>query len=188
MFTYGTFINALTKKGKLGTAMKLFRGMWEKGCDPDVVICNCVIDALCFKKRIPEALEVFREMKEYGCAPNVATYNSLIKHLRKIGRMRSGIMKRELDICGMRSEKVDWDRTGDRRVEDALSYFDNMTSKGIVPEPRTEILVNSMRNKLKEQEGEKQKTDLGINAKSSMLRSKKFKRPKLGNASSKIIP
>ncbi|KAF2287365.1 hypothetical protein GH714_039751 [Hevea brasiliensis] len=87
LFTYGTFIKALTKKGKLGKAMKLYRAMWEKHCKPDVVICNCIIDALCFKKRIPEALEVFREMSELGCLPNVATYNSLIKHLCKIQRM-----------------------------------------------------------------------------------------------------
>ncbi|KAK0600190.1 hypothetical protein LWI29_012631 [Acer saccharum] len=86
-FTGGTFINALTKKGKLAMAMKLFRSMWEKGCHPDVVTCNCVIDALCFKKRIPEALEVFREMSERGRLPNVTTYNTLIKHLCKIRRM-----------------------------------------------------------------------------------------------------
>ncbi|KAG5046754.1 hypothetical protein JHK86_016160 [Glycine max] len=54
IFTYATFIKALTKKGKLGTALKLFRGMWGKGGKPDVVICNCIIDALCFKKRIPD--------------------------------------------------------------------------------------------------------------------------------------
>uniref|UniRef100_A0A2N9FRW3 Pentacotripeptide-repeat region of PRORP domain-containing protein n=1 Tax=Fagus sylvatica TaxID=28930 RepID=A0A2N9FRW3_FAGSY len=61
--------------------------MWKKGLNPDVVICNCIIDALCFKKRIPEALQVFTEMKQQGCPPDVATYNSLIKHLCKIQRM-----------------------------------------------------------------------------------------------------
>ncbi|CAK8535064.1 unnamed protein product [Lathyrus sativus] len=88
IFTYSTFIKAMTKKGKLGTALKLFNGMWkDESCKPDVVICNCVIDALCFKKRVPEALQIFHDMKERGCLPNVATYNSLIKHLCKIRRM-----------------------------------------------------------------------------------------------------
>ena len=88
LFTCGTFINALTKKGKLGTAMKLFRAMWRyNGCKPDVTICNCIINALCFKKRIPEALEVFQEMNERGCQPNVVTFNTLIKYLCKIRRM-----------------------------------------------------------------------------------------------------
>lgn len=86
-FTYATFIKALTKKGKLGTALRLFRGMWDGGCRPDVAICNCIIDALCFKKKIPQALEVFREMNERGVPPNVATYNSVIKFMCKIQRM-----------------------------------------------------------------------------------------------------
>ncbi|XVF70142.1 hypothetical protein PTKIN_Ptkin11bG0138400 [Pterospermum kingtungense] len=253
LFTYGTFINALTKKGKLGTAMKLFQGMWEKGCNPDVVICNCVIDALCFKKRIPEALEVFKEMREHGCVPNVATYNSLIKHIGKIGRMekvyelldemeekegcspnnvtfnyllkflkkpeevpsvlermeRNGC-KTSCDTCNLilrlymkwdHEERVRnmWEemyKSGlgpDRRsytimihglhdkgrIEDALSYFNEMISRGMVPEPRTKILVNAMKNKLKEQ-GEKEKKDPRENGKSRKLRSQKGKRRQAG--------
>ncbi|GAV63448.1 PPR domain-containing protein/PPR_2 domain-containing protein, partial [Cephalotus follicularis] len=46
-FTYGTYIHTLTKKGKLCTTLKLFRAMWEQGCNPDMVICNCIIDVLC---------------------------------------------------------------------------------------------------------------------------------------------
>lgn len=100
-FTYGTFINALTKKGKLGSALKLFRAMWDNGHDPDVATCNCIIDALCFKKRVPEALSVFQEMKEKGCAPNSATYNSLIKHMCKIGRMEIvNELVREMELKG----------------------------------------------------------------------------------------
>lgn len=226
IFTYATFIKAMTKKGKLGTALKLFNGMWkDDSCKPDVVICNCVIDGLCFKKRIPEALQVFHDMKERGCLPNVATYNSLIKHLCKIRRMekvyelvedmerRSGdclpngvtysyllqslkapeevptVLERmerigcamSDDICNlvlrlyMKWDDLDglkktWDemeRNGlgpDRRsytimihghyengrTKDAMRYFREMTSKGIVPEPITEKLVISMNGQLKE--------------------------------------
>ena len=224
MFTCGTFINALTKKGKLGTAIKLFQSMWKNG-NPDVVICNCIIDALCFKKRIPEALKIFEEMKKRGCPPNAATYNSLIKHLCKIRRMEKvyklldemeqkkgsclpnavtfnyllkslknpeevpEILERiQRNGCGMTADTynlilklyMDWDnqerirytwdvmeRDGlghDRRsytimihglydkgrIQDALRYFSEMTSKGMVPEPRTEILVRDMNIKLKE--------------------------------------
>ncbi|XP_010542294.1 PREDICTED: putative pentatricopeptide repeat-containing protein At3g15200 [Tarenaya hassleriana] len=85
-FTYGTFINALTKKGKLGKAMELFRAMWKSGRVHDVKICNNVIDALCFKKRFPEAFEVLEEMIKRGCSPNVVTYNTFLKHLCKIRR------------------------------------------------------------------------------------------------------
>ncbi|KAI6687273.1 hypothetical protein NL676_024101 [Syzygium grande] len=224
-FTYAIFIKALTKKGKLGSAMRLFQGMWQKGLGPDVVICNCVIDALCFKKRIPQALEVFHEMKERGCLPNTATYNSLIKHMCKIGRMVkveelvsemesiggdclpnaitfSYLLKSiqrpeevpkllgqmEKNECKMTSdlynlvlrlylgwdcqERVrntwnDMERSGmgpDQRsytimihvlyergrLKEALHYFEEMVSKGMRPEPRTEILVNDMKSNIKE--------------------------------------
>lgn len=228
-FTYGIFIKALTKKGKLGSAMRLFRGMWQKGLGPDVVICNCVIDALCFKKRIPEALEVFHEMKDQGCLPNAATYNSLIKHMCKIGRMEkvkelvsemesiggdclpnaitfSYLLKSlkkpeevpklleqmEKNGCKMTSDLYNlvlrlylgWDcqeRVGNTwndmeisglgpdqrsytimihtlhergRLKEALHYFEEMVSKGMRPEPRTEILVNDMNSNVMEEEGD----------------------------------
>lgn len=231
--TYATFVNALTKKGKLGTALRLFQAMWEKGRKPDVVTCNCIIDALCFKKRIPEALEVLREMKNRGCLPNVTTYNSLIKHLCKIKRMetvyeyldemeqKNGsclpneitfnyllkslkkpeevpwvLEKMERNGCKMSTDTynvilklyVNWDcedkvrHTWEEmekkgmgpdqrsytvmihglydkgRLEDALSYFHEMRLKGMVPEPRTGILVNDMNIKLKER-GAGQKGD-----------------------------
>lgn len=217
-FTYGIFINSLTKAGKISTAVKLFRGMWATGA-PDVTICNCVIDGLCFKKRIPEALEIFHEMVQRNCHPNVATYNSLIKHLCKIQRMEKvyelldemeqkgescspnavtycyllnaakkpedvfEIMERmEKNGCKMTADTsnlmlrlyMGWDleqnvkstwlemkKSGlgpdqrsytimihglfDKgRMKEALSFFDEMTMKGMVPEPRTKSLVSAI--------------------------------------------
>ena len=40
------------------------------------------------------------------------------------------------------------------RMDDALSYFKQMTLMGMVPEPRTTLLVNAMNIKLKEREAE----------------------------------
>ncbi|PIA36570.1 hypothetical protein AQUCO_03300039v1 [Aquilegia coerulea] len=230
-FTYGIFINCLTKSGKLGTAVKLFRSMWKTSyAIPDVAICNCVIDALCFKKRIPEALVIFEEMKEKGCPPDVATYNSLIKHLCKIVRMekvhelleemkekkgcctpnaitfnyllksmkkpeevpvilermrRNGcqitgdtynlILKLFLDwndIQGVQSVWAEMEKNGvgpdqrsytimihrlhkKGRMEEGLKCYNEMVSKGMIPEPRTSLLVPAMKMKLKERENER---------------------------------
>ncbi|KAK6134589.1 hypothetical protein DH2020_031648 [Rehmannia glutinosa] len=222
-FTYGIFINSLSKSGKTTTSMKLLRTMWEKGFNPDVAICNTVIDGLCFKKRIPDALQVFDEMSMRDCPPNVATYNTLIKHLCKIQRMEKvnellNEMEEKGESCSPNSltygyllssakkpEEVDdilermkksgcklqedtynlilrlfmewgdeervkciWDemeRSGlgpDRRsytivihglydkgmMEAALECFAQMVSKGMVPEPRTTLLVDDMNLKL----------------------------------------
>ncbi|KAM1169012.1 hypothetical protein PS2_030593 [Malus domestica] len=224
-FASGTFINALTKKGKLGTALKFFRAMWDQGCNPDVVTCNCIIDALCFKKRIPCALEVYARR----CCPNAATYNSLIKHLCKVRCMemvyelleemeqRKGSClpnevtsnyflkssKKPEEVPGLleRMQKNGCNLTGDtynlllklymewdcqervrykwdemekkglgpdrrsytimihgfhdkRRVKETLRYFREMTSKGMIPEPRTELLMDSMNLQSKKEGGQ----------------------------------
>ncbi|KAF0918274.1 hypothetical protein E2562_023356 [Oryza meyeriana var. granulata] len=115
LFTYGTFINSLTKSGKLSAAVKLFTSMWEKGINPDVAICNCIIDQLCFKKRIPEALEIFGEMNDRGCQADIATYNTLIKYFCKINRM----------------EKV-------------YELLDNMEEKGVSPNNMTYSYILKM--------------------------------------------
>lgn len=225
--SYGTMINALTKKGKLGKAMELYRAMWETGRNPDVKICNNVIDALCFKKRIPEALEVFKEMTKKGCFPNVVTYNSLLKHLCKIRRTDKvwelveemehkggscspnevtfgyllkfsqkpkdveAVLERMVkNRCEMTSDLynlmfrlyVQWDseekvreiwsemeRSGlgpDQRtytirvhglhtkgkIGEALGYYQEMLSRGMVPEPRTEMLLNQNKTKPKDED------------------------------------
>ncbi|CAN6560971.1 unnamed protein product [Malus baccata var. baccata] len=228
-FASGTLINALTKKGKLGTGLKLVRAMWDRDCNPEVVTCNCIIDALCFKKGIPRALEVFQEMNARRCCPNAATYNSLIKHLCKVRCMekvyelleemeqRKGSClpnevtsnyflkssKKPEEVPGLleRMQKNGCNLTGDtynlllklymewdcqervrytwdemekkglgpdrrsytimihgfhdkRRVKETLRYFREMTSKGMIPEPRTEILMDSMNVQSKKEGGQ----------------------------------
>ncbi|CAL4977854.1 unnamed protein product [Urochloa decumbens] len=217
LFTYGTFINSLTKDGRISAAVKLFNSMWEKGINPDVAICNCIIDQLCFKKRIPEALEIFGEMNDRRCQADVATYNTLIKYLCKIKRMEkvyelldemeakgcppntrtySYILKtteKPKDVIAlthrMEQSGCKWDsdtynlvlnlyiswkyekgvqqvwdemeRSGsgpDQRsftimvhglhsqgkLDEALQYYTTMKSRGMIPEPRTKILVKAM--------------------------------------------
>ncbi|KAL6626750.1 hypothetical protein ACP70R_030476 [Stipagrostis hirtigluma subsp. patula] len=220
LFTYGTFINALTKDGRISAAVKLFNSMWEKGIYPDVAICNCIIDQLCFKKRIPEALEIFGEMNDRRCQADVATYNTLIKHLCKINRMEKvyelldemeskgcspnnrtysyilKMAKKPKDVialmqrmeesgCKLDSDTYNlilnlyvswkyekgvqevWDemeRSGsgpDQRsftimvhglhsqgkLDEALQYYTTMKSRGMIPEPRTRILVKAIHMK-----------------------------------------
>ncbi|KAJ1403467.1 Tetratricopeptide-like helical domain superfamily [Sesbania bispinosa] len=183
LFTYGTFINALTKKGKLGTALKLFRGMWNEDCKckPDVVICNCIIDALCFKKRVPEALEhlckIRRMEKVYElveemerrkgcCLPNAVTYCYLLKSLKEPGEVPGVLERMERNGVSMSDDVYNLvlrrsytimihGHYENGRMKDAMRYFREMTSKGMVPEPRTEKLVISMNSPV---EGENRKT------------------------------
>lgn len=220
LFTFGTFINALAKNGRISAAVKLFKQMWEKGINPDVAICNCIIDQLCFKKKIPEALEIFGEMNDRLCQADVATYNTLIKYMCKIKRMEKvyellddmeakgcspnnrtysyilkttekpkdviALMQRmERSGCKLDSDMYNlilnlyikwkyekgmqqiWDEMERRgsgpdqrsftimvhglhsqgKLDEALQYYTTMKSRGMIPEPRTKILVKAMHMK-----------------------------------------
>ncbi|KAG9147701.1 hypothetical protein Leryth_014872 [Lithospermum erythrorhizon] len=229
-YTYGIYINALSKKGKINTALKVFRAMSAEGCTPDVTICNTIIHGLCFKNRVPEALEMLNRMKEKGDELNVVTYNTLIQHLCKIERMDKvaevldemkeqgkecmpntrtysfllSVAKDPKEVydildtmensgCKMVTDTynlllrlfLNWgfddklastwyemEKSGvgpDERsyaimihgfhykgkIEDALSYYHEMTLKGMIPEPQTKSLFDDMNDKLKQRNKQK---------------------------------
>lgn len=59
------------------------------------------------------------------------------------------------------------------KLKDALQYFNQMTSKGLVPEPRTKLLVNAIHIKLQDKKNES--GDIGdiMNRVSSLIVSRK---------------
>lgn len=135
LITYNTFLYALTKKGKLNRALKLFEEMRNKGCI-DVPSCNNIIDALCFKKRIPEARAIFGKMNEYGCLPNVATYNSLIKHVCNNKRMDKAyelLNEMERKGCAPNVRTYHYFLKVAKNPEEALKIFQRMMRSGCMP-------------------------------------------------------
>jgi len=135
LITYNTFLYALTKKGKLNTALKLFEEMWSKGCI-DVPTCNTIIDALCFKKRIPEARAIFGKMNERGCLPNVATYNSLIKHVcnnRRMDKAYELLDEMERKGCAPNVRTYHYFLKVAKNSEEALKIFQRMMRSGCMP-------------------------------------------------------
>ncbi|KAG8472359.1 hypothetical protein CXB51_034233 [Gossypium anomalum] len=180
--TYNSLIKHLGKIGRMEKVYEILDEMEEKeGCSPNNVTFNYLLK---FSEKPEEVPGVLERMERNGCNMCCDTYNLILRlymkwdHEEKVRQMWDEIGKSGLGP-DRRSYTVMIHWLYDKgRVEDALSYFNEMTSKGIVPEPRTEILVNSMRNKLEEQEDEKQKKDLGINGKSPRLRSKRFKKTK----------
>lgn len=145
-FTYGIFINSLSKSGKISTSMKLLKAMWEKGCRLDVTICNTVIDGLCFKKRIPEALQIFSEMNAKDCPPNTATYNSLIKHLCKIQRMEKvhellNEMEEKRESCSPNALTYGYLLKAAKKPEEADKILERMEKSGFKLQEDTYNLV-----------------------------------------------
>ncbi|KAK6270010.1 hypothetical protein POUND7_007115 [Theobroma cacao] len=158
--------------------------MEEKGgCLPNDVTFNYLLKSLKKPEEVPGVLE---RMERYGCNMSGDTYNLILKLYMKWGHEeRVRCTWDEMEKSGLgpdrRSYTIMIHGLYDKgSIEDALSYFNEMTSKGMVPEPRTEILVNAMKDKLKEQEGEKERKEPGKNGKSLRPRSKRRKEKRTG--------
>ncbi|KAJ9166690.1 hypothetical protein P3X46_021400 [Hevea brasiliensis] len=76
---------------RLWEANHLFRLMLFKGCVPDVVTYNCLIDGCCKTYRIERALELFEDMNRRGCIPNRVTYNSFIRYYSAVNEIDKAV-------------------------------------------------------------------------------------------------
>ncbi|CAA6672894.1 unnamed protein product [Spirodela intermedia] len=67
--------------GRTDDAYKVFADMRRRGCNPDTVLINNLINIMSKAGRLEDALKLFDEMKALHCPPNVVTYNTIIKSL-----------------------------------------------------------------------------------------------------------
>lgn len=75
-------IKALCKKKEtVDSALRIFREMPNRGCQPDSYTYGTLINGLCKLGKISEAKELFKEMEQKGFSASVVTYTSLIHGL-----------------------------------------------------------------------------------------------------------
>ncbi|XP_027342942.1 putative pentatricopeptide repeat-containing protein At3g15200 [Abrus precatorius] len=167
-------IDALCFKKRIPEALEVFDGMKERGCEPNVGTYNSLIKYMCKIRRMGKVYELVGEMERRKgcCLPSVVTYCYLLKSLKEPGEVPGVLERMGRNGCSMNDDngvKKTWEemeRNGwgpDRRsytivihehfdkgrVKDAMRYFGEMTSKGMVPEPRTEKLVISVNDQVK---------------------------------------
>ncbi|KAK7246451.1 hypothetical protein RIF29_41319 [Crotalaria pallida] len=72
-------IKALLKNDEtVDSALRIFREMPNRGCEPDSYTYGTLVNGLCRLGKISQAIELFREMEQKGHSPSVVTYTSLI--------------------------------------------------------------------------------------------------------------
>ncbi|MCH99054.1 pentatricopeptide repeat-containing protein, partial [Trifolium medium] len=118
--------------------------MAEKGCDPNIITYNIIIESLCKSKKVNEAVDLLEEMKSKGLTPDVVSFGTLITGFCKIGnldgayRLFSG-MEKQYDVChttatyniivGAFSEQLN--------MKMAISLFSEMKKNGCDPDNYT---------------------------------------------------
>lgn len=61
--------------------------MYARGCLPNVIFYNKLIDGYCRKSEVQQSFRLFGEMIKMGVLPTETTYGTLINGLCKLGNM-----------------------------------------------------------------------------------------------------
>ncbi|KAF7145258.1 hypothetical protein RHSIM_Rhsim04G0187400 [Rhododendron simsii] len=78
-------VRGLCKEGKVEEGRKLIDDRWGKGCVPNIVFYNTLIDGYCKKENVEGAYALFKELKSKGFLPAVETYGTMINGFCKGG-------------------------------------------------------------------------------------------------------
>ncbi|CAN1145361.1 Pentatricopeptide repeat-containing protein At1g52620 [Linum perenne] len=84
-YSVGIIVRGLCKEGKVEEAKKFIERRWGKGCVPNIVFYNMMIDGYCKNGDTKRAVKLFRELKLKGFLPNLETYGALISGHSKGG-------------------------------------------------------------------------------------------------------
>uniref|UniRef100_A0A9I9DH60 Pentatricopeptide repeat-containing protein n=1 Tax=Cucumis melo TaxID=3656 RepID=A0A9I9DH60_CUCME len=92
-YTTCIMVRGLCLEGRIEDGRKLIESRWGKGCVPNIVFYNTLIDGYCKKGEVESAYELFKELKTKGFIPtlqtfDLVTYNTLINYLCSRGEVK----------------------------------------------------------------------------------------------------
>ncbi|GJS66711.1 putative pentatricopeptide repeat-containing protein [Tanacetum coccineum] len=155
--TYNSLIKHLCKIRRMEKVHELLNEMKQKGgdCLPNARTYGYLLNSA---KKPDEVVKILESMEESGCKIMADTYNLILRLYMGWGdeeKVRSTWTEMERNGLGpdQRSYTVMVHGLFDQgRLEEALSYYNEMVSKGMVSEPRTKILVEAITIKLKDRD------------------------------------
>ncbi|KAK4484799.1 hypothetical protein RD792_007394 [Penstemon davidsonii] len=152
--TYNSLIKHLCRIRRMEEVQELLKEMEVKGgsCLPNDLTYGYLLKA---SKKAEDVDVILERMVKGGCKLQGDTYNLVLRLFMEWGyekRVRSIWGEMEKSGCGpdQRSYTIMIHGLYDKgMIREALEYSDEMGSKGMVPEPRTKILVDDMNFKLR---------------------------------------
>lgn len=151
--TFNCLIKHLCKIQRMKKVFELLGEMDEKGgsCSPNARTYSYLLSS---SKKPEEVSKMLERMKKTGCKMTGDTYNLVLRLYMKWNceeLVQSTWTEMERDGMGpdQRSYTIMIHGLYDQgRIEHAMNYFNKMTSKGMIPEQRTMLLVSAMKLKL----------------------------------------
>jgi len=152
--TYNCLIKHLCKIQRMEKVFELLGEMEEKGgsFSPNARTYSYLLSS---SKKPEEISKMLERMKKNGCKMTGDAYNLVLRLYMKWNceeLVQSTWTEMERDGMGPDQRSYTIMIHGlynQERIEDAMNYFNKMTSKEMVPEQRTMLLVNAMKLKLK---------------------------------------
>ncbi|KAK3160358.1 hypothetical protein QOZ80_1BG0058460 [Eleusine coracana subsp. coracana] len=145
--TYNTLIKHLCKIRRMEKVYELLDEMEAKGSTPNNRTYSYILK---MAEKPKDVITLMQRMEESGCKPDSDTYNLLLnlfvnweneKGVQQVWEEMegsgSGPDQRSFTIMvhGLHSQG---------KLDEALQYYNTMQSRGMIPEPRTKILVKAM--------------------------------------------
>ncbi|KAL6554213.1 hypothetical protein OROMI_019886 [Orobanche minor] len=153
--TYNTLIKHLCKIRRMDKVNELLSEMEGKGgrCFPNLLTFGFLLKAA---KNAQEVDGILDRMEKSGCKLQGDTYNLVLRLFMEWGdEKRVEDIWDEMDRSGLGPDQRSYTIAihglyNKGRIRVALKYFHEMVSKGMVPELRTELLVDDIKLKLNE--------------------------------------
>ncbi|XP_008783216.2 putative pentatricopeptide repeat-containing protein At3g15200 [Phoenix dactylifera] len=145
--TYNSLIKHLCKIRRMEKVYELLDEMEQKGCLPNTRTYSYILK---MTKKPEEVTDLLYRMERTGCKIDGDTYN-LILNLYVQWKYQSGIryLWAEMERSGLGPDQRSYTimihglhRQG--KLDEALQFYSKMRSKGMIPEPRTRILIKAI--------------------------------------------
>ncbi|WCJ23789.1 Pentatricopeptide repeat (PPR) superfamily protein [Euphorbia peplus] len=151
---YSSLLIILSKSGRIKDAWNLFNDMEKQGVAKDVLTYTTMMTCACKHREEEKALKLLQRMEEEKCKPNLETYAPLFKLCCM--RKRIKVLKFLLNHMCKNNISIDLGtyallvrglcKSG--KVELACSFFEEATSKGMIPFDSTcKVLVEALKEK-----------------------------------------
>ena len=176
--TYNSLIKHICKIDRMEKVYEFLDDMEQKGgsCSPNARTYGYLLSSAKKPEDVPPILE---RMERYGCKMTSDVYNLLLRLFMEWGneeRVKSTWVEMERSGLGPDQRSYTIMVHGlfeNGKMEDALQYFNQMTLKGLVPEPRTKLLIKAIHIKLQDKKNESGDTGDVMDKVSLLIASRK---------------